>query len=173
MNGKTLSAILAILALLYLSATQTETGQDIVTAVISNWKKRAGQWLAPLNDAELRYGIPSDLLVRLAYQESHFRPDIISGATASPAGALGIMQIVPRFHPNANPLDPIAAIDYAAGYLRSLYDQFGSWTLAVAAYNAGPGNVQKAGNTVPNFPETLKYVSDIIGDVNAAGGQIA
>jgi soluble lytic murein transglycosylase-like protein len=83
------------------------------------------------------------------------------------------MQLVPRFHPNVNPLDPYAAIDYAAGFLRSLYDQFGSWTLAVAAYNAGPGNVQKAGNTVPPFPETLKYVADIIGDVNAAGGQVA
>jgi soluble lytic murein transglycosylase-like protein len=126
-----------------------------------------------LNAAESKYGIPPDLLVRLAYEESHFRPDIISGQTVSSAGALGIMQLVPRFHPNVNPLDPYAAIDYAAGFLRSLYDQFGSWTLAVAAYNAGPGNVQKAGNTVPPFPETLKYVADIIGDVNAAGGQVA
>jgi soluble lytic murein transglycosylase-like protein len=50
--------------------------------------------------------------------------------------------------------------------MRSLYLQFGSWSLALAAYNAGPGNVQKYGNTVPPFAETQSYVSSILADVN-------
>ena len=139
------------------------------------WKAKAGEYLPLLNAAEDTYGIPRDLLVRQAYQESHFRPDIISGATVSPAGALGIMQIVPRFHPTADPLNVPAAIDYAAAFLRRLYDQFGSWSLALAAYNAGPGNVAKYGNTVPPFAETQNYVTSILADVNAAnpGSQVA
>lgn len=133
---------------------------------MSNWKKRGEKYLPMLNAAEDRYGIPRDLLARQAYQESRFRDDIISGSTVSPAGALGIMQIVPKFHPDADPLDVRAAIDYAARFLSNLKQQFGSWALALAAYNAGPGNVRKYGG-VPPFDETRKYVAQIIADVPA------
>ncbi len=131
------------------------------------WKKRGEAYLPLLNAAEDKYGIPRDLLARQAYQESHFRDDIITGATVSPAGALGIMQIVPKWHPGVDPLDVQAAIDYAGSLLRGWFNQFGSWSLALAAYNAGPGNVAKYGG-IPPFEETQKYVADITADIPAA-----
>lgn len=173
MNRRTLWLILGVLALLLAG-----TG---VAVVLSDWKKKAqltagddlyNYLMGLLNAAETQYGIPTDLLARQAYQESHFRPDIISGQTASPAGALGLMQIVPAYHPTADPLNVPAAINYAANFMRSLYNQFGSWSLALAAYNAGPGNVQKYGNTVPPFAETQSYVASILGDVNSELAQM-
>jgi soluble lytic murein transglycosylase-like protein len=135
--------------------------------VLANWKRNGAAYLPMLNAAEDKYGIPRDLLARQAYQESHFRDDIISGATVSSAGALGIMQIVPKYHPNVDPLNVAAAIDYAGSILKGWYDHFGSWSLALASYNAGPGNVQKYGG-IPPFAETEKYVNDITSDVPAA-----
>lgn len=135
---------------------------------LTDWRSKGAKYLPILYAAEDRYGIPRDLLARQAYQESHFREDIITGAEVSPAGALGIMQIVPKYHPTAQPLNVPAAIDYAARFLSQLHTQFGSWSLALAAYNAGPGNVQKYGG-VPPFDETRKYVSQILADVNANG----
>lgn len=131
-----------------------------------NWRNSANakKFLPLLNAAEKKYNIPANLLARQAYQESHFRDDIISGAKKSSAGALGIMQIVPAYHPTASPLNPALAIDYAAKYLRQQYDAFGSWALALAAYNAGPGNVRKYGG-VPPFVETKNYVSQILADI--------
>lgn len=136
---------------------------------LAYWKRsaNAAKYLPALHAAEDAYDIPRDLLARMAYQESRFREDIINGTTSSAAGARGLMQIVPRWHPGVDPLDPYAAIDYAARFLRSLYDQFKSWKLAVAAYNAGAGNVSKY-NAVPPFPETQAYVSQIFNDVKVA-----
>ena len=116
--------------------------------------------------------LPPSLLARLLYQESRYRDDIISGRLKSSAGAIGIAQIVPRWHPNVDPYNPRDSIFYAAGYLRDLYDQFGSWARALAAYNYGPGNLRKAINAngdnwiavVPT--ETQNYVTQILGDVH-------
>lgn len=160
--------VLAALGLLLL------TGGVAVIAT-RNWKTvtNAAKYLPLLNAAELKYGIPKDLLARQAYQESRFRDDIVSGKTVSSAGALGIMQIVPKWHPGVDPLNVSAAIDYAARYLTQLKKQFGSWTLALAAYNAGPGNVTKYGG-VPPFKETQDYVASITRDaVQSNPGQPA
>lgn len=140
-----------------------------VSDVLTGWKGSANaqKWLPLLNAAEVKYGIPTDLLARMAYQESRFRDDIVYGNTVSPAGAIGIMQIVPKYHPDVNPYDPAASIDYAGKYLSQLYKQFGSWDMAVAAYNAGPGNVQKYGG-IPPFTETQNYVAQIFADVPVA-----
>jgi soluble lytic murein transglycosylase-like protein len=132
------------------------------------WKRsaNAARFLPALHSIEDAWSIPRDLLARVAYQESHFRDDIINGTTSSAAGAQGIMQIVPKWHPDVNPLDPYAAITYAGRYLRSLYDQFGSWKLALAAYNWGPGNLAKYVNQPGKWPaETLNYVTEITKDV--------
>lgn len=125
------------------------------------------QYLPAITAAELRYNLPRGLLHRQLFQESRFRTDIITGEFVSSAGAVGIAQIIPRYHPEVNPLDPIASIDYAARFMRQLYNQFGSWALALAAYNAGPGNVRKYGG-VPPFDETQKYVAEITADVEVA-----
>jgi hypothetical protein len=61
-----------------------------------------------------------------------------------------------------DPTDPAQNIEGGTRYLKQLHDQFGGDTdLALAAYNAGPGNVQKAGNKIPNIPETQNYVQSI------------
>lgn len=112
--------------------------------------------------AEAGNGLPSGLLDKIANTESAYRADVVSGKTVSSKGAVGLMQIVPSAHPGAKPLDPIAAINYAANYLRQLYAQFGDWTKAVAAYNWGPGNLSKYG--LSKAPaETRNYVKKILG----------
>jgi soluble lytic murein transglycosylase-like protein len=163
-SRRTLLIVLLILGVLAVTAEKTGV-VDSAIDLLAGWKQRGAKYLPLLYAAEDRYGIPRDLLARQAYQESHFRDDIVSGATVSSAGALGIMQIVPKFHPTAQPLNVPAAIDYAASFLSKLHAQFGSWGLALAAYNAGPGNVQKYGG-IPPFDETQKYVLDILLDVN-------
>lgn len=167
MKRSTLFWLLAGLGALALATT---TG---VVEVMADWKKKAqanagalyDSLISMLHAAEDKYGIPRDLLARQAYQESRFRPDIIDGTTKSPAGAEGFMQIVPAYHPDVDPLDTPAAIDYAGKIMAGWYNQFGSWDLALAAYNAGPGNVKKYGNAVPPFTETQNYVAQIMGDV--------
>ncbi len=142
-----------------------------------NFGVRMGNWLDDLNGrgaaykpmlaaAEQRYGIPSGMLARLAWQESRFRADIITGRTVSSAGAVGIMQIIPRYHPGVDPLNPGAAIDYAGRFLAGLYKKYGSWELALKAYNWGAGNVDKwlvGQKAQPN--ETRLYSQQILADV--------
>ena len=112
--------------------------------------------------AEDAFGLPRHLLARVAKQESNYNPNAVS-----PAGAQGIMQIVPKWHPNARPFSPVHSIWYAAAYLRELHDQFGTWNLALAAYNWGPGNLSKRGlAAAPD--ETRNYVRDISHDLRIA-----
>lgn len=117
--------------------------------------------------AEKKYGLPENLLARVAYQESRFRDDIISGKLKSGAGAVGIMQIVPRWHPGIDPLDVPAAVDYAGRYLAQLKGQFGTWVHALAAYNWGQGNLKKfLSGEVKTMPEeTRKYIYEISRDI--------
>jgi soluble lytic murein transglycosylase-like protein len=138
------------------------------------WKQEGAgpQWLPALNAAEVRHGIPTDLLARMASQESHFRPDIILGSTVSPAGALGLMQLLPQYFASVRvarpftPADTLAQIEEAAGELVRLYGVFGDWQLAVAAYNDGQGNVQKFLAGTQDLPaETYAYLHDVFGDV--------
>lgn len=128
-------------------------------------------YLADIMAAEYSHNMPKYLLARLLYQESHFRADIISGKTTSGAGAVGIAQIVPRWHPDVDPLNVKESIEYAADYLTSLKNQFGDWKTALAAYNWGQGNVNNAMKKngykwLASAPtETQNYVSQIWGDV--------
>lgn len=159
--------------------TIAATIYDVTGVDVQEWQQVANRpenkvYLDALHAAESRNGIPRDLLVRLAYQESRFRPDIISGATVSSANAQGIMQIVPRWHPDVNPLDPIASINYAGKFLAGLYRTFGRWELALKAYNWGAGNVRKwlAGNAVEPS-ETQRYSAEILADLADSGQVIA
>lgn len=167
MKSRELYLLLAVFAIVALTAGG---------AVIVSTRKWPGEappkYKAHIAAAELREGLPHDLLARLLWQESRYREDIINGTTASPKGAIGIAQIVPRWHPGVNPLDPFASIDYAAWYLRDLRRQTGSWEMALAAYNWGIGNLNKAltqygrQNALAYAPkETRDYVSEITGDV--------
>lgn len=129
--------------------------------------KSAAPYLKSIHRAEQEQGIPSGVLARLIHQECRYREDIICGKVVSSAGAVGIAQIVPRWHPEARPLDPEHSIFYAARYLAQLNRQFNDWPTALAAYNWGPGNVSKArkqhgGRWLDKAPkETRNYVSQI------------
>lgn len=110
-----------------------------------------------LGAANARYGLPEGLLAAVAQRESGMRPDAVS-----PAGARGLMQLMPgtAAELGVDPMDPAQAVDGAARYLRRQLDDFGSLDLALAAYNAGPGNVRRYGG-VPPFAETRAYVTAI------------
>jgi hypothetical protein len=107
--------------------------------------------------AARRHGVPEDLFVAQIQQESGFNPDSVSAK-----GARGIAQIMPNFHPNINPDDIPAALDYAAKLLAGHRRNFGGWDLALAAYNAGSGAVKKYGG-IPPYRETQEYVRKIMG----------
>lgn len=156
---------------------QAQNIGDGVTAAISGWQnvQEAPTWVPVINQAEDAAGIPTNLLARMAYQESHFRQDVIDGTTPSSAGALGILQLMPQYFSTVQVPTPFTAgdtsgqISQAAQQLASLYTTFQDWTLAVAAYNAGAGTIQAylAGGTLP--AETQAYVADVIADVPVQG----
>lgn len=160
-----------------LSATASDiaTGvTDVFYALNPDTRANEEKYATAIAAAEARHGLPEGLLHRQLYQESHFRTDIIAGDTKSPAGAIGIAQIIPRWHPGVNPYDPYASIDYAAQFMRRLYNRFGSWASALAAYNWGEGNVNKVlrehgSLRVDVLPtETRNYVAQITSDVGVA-----
>ena len=137
-------------------------------ATVSSWKlpAAAAPYAETIARAESDNGLPAGLLGRLLQQESGFRQDIIDGRTRSSAGAIGIAQFTPDTAKGAgvDPLDPVSAINGAGRYLRQLFDQFGSWPQALAAYNWGPGNVKRKG-IAKAPPETRAYVARITSDV--------
>lgn len=105
------------------------------------------------------FGIPVNLLDAVIIQESGYKPWVISGA-----GAMGMMQIMPRTADNlglANPWDALANIRAGARYMRQQLDRFGRVDLALAAYNAGPERRSLARGTIPAIPETVNYVRAI------------
>lgn len=115
--------------------------------------------------AARKYNIDPDVFLRQITQESGWDEDVVRGRRVSPAGALGIAQFMPRTAESlgVNPLDPASALDGAARYMRGFLDTYkGNYRTALAAYNAGPGNVAKYGG-VPPFAETQRYVSNILG----------
>lgn len=149
-------------------ASDIYQGVNEVKKAVSGWSIDLVPWQyrALISESENARGIPSGMLARLLYQESHYRPDIISGVTRSKVGALGIAQFMPATAAELgiDPLDPNQAIPAAAKYLSSLYRTTGSWRDALAAYNWGIGNVtRKSFYAAPN--ETVKYVNDILSDV--------
>lgn len=145
---------------------------DAIMAPIAGWKTGLyWSYASTISDAEQRNGIPTDVLARLLYQESHWRADIISGQKLSPAGAIGISQFMPATaaEMGVDPTDPVQSIYGAGRYLRKMFNLFNNWSYALMAYNWGPGNVQKylAGERNPP-PETVAYVHDITNDVPIA-----
>lgn len=147
-------------------------------AIVALATATARKWFTPVEGAaydpyfdaaEKRSNLPPGLLSRIAYQESAYNPYARSGA-----GAIGLMQIVPRWHPNVDATDPIDSIYYAGQFMRENYDMFKTWGKALAAYNWGPGNLNKAliahgDDWLDAAPrETQNYVRDITADVGIA-----
>ncbi|THD74939.1 lytic transglycosylase domain-containing protein [Thalassobius vesicularis] len=118
-----------------------------------------GPYLEMARSAAQRHGVPEDLFLKLVHQESRFNKD-----AKSVKGALGLAQLMPDTAERlgVDPLDPYENLDGGARYLAQQYRAFGSWRLALAAYNAGPEAVRKHGG-VPPFAETRDYVVAIWG----------
>ena len=118
-----------------------------------------GVYLDDAKRAARKHGIPTDLFLRLVQQESGWKPHAVSHA-----GAIGLAQLMPGTARTlrVNPRDPKQNLEGGARYLKQMYRKFGSWRLALAAYNAGPGAVEKHGG-VPPYRETRNYVRKILG----------
>lgn len=102
-----------------------------------------------------KYNLDPRLVRGVIEVESAFKPYAVSHA-----GAGGLMQLMPgtAYHLGCRDrFDPEQNIEAGAKYLRQMMDRFGNWDLAIAAYNAGPGNVERAGG-IPPFRETQRYV---------------
>lgn len=114
-----------------------------------------------------RYGLPPNVFLSLVHQESRFRPGAVSRV-----GALGLGQLMPGTarEMGVDPNDPTQNLEGSARYLRSMLDLHkGDMPLALASYNAGPRRVQRAGNTIPNIPETQKYVPEVLRNAGVPG----
>nr|WP_276612473.1 transglycosylase SLT domain-containing protein [Kineococcus vitellinus] len=133
-------------------------------ASLSATTSKSAPYEAAFAAAEQKYGLPAGLLRAVAKQESGFNPN-----AKSPAGATGLMQFMPATARSMgiDPSDPFQAIDAAGKYLSQNLKTFGSVPLALAAYNAGPGNVRKHGG-IPPFRETQDYVQKITANLGSA-----
>lgn len=121
--------------------------------------KYKGVYLALAREAATRHGIPADLFLRLIQQESGWNAGALSRK-----GAMGLAQLMPDTARSlgVNPANPEENMDGGARYLKKQFQTFGTWRLALAAYNAGPGAVKKYGG-IPPYKETRNYVKIIAG----------
>ncbi|MBF2460093.1 lytic transglycosylase domain-containing protein [Listeria seeligeri] len=139
--------------------TATETKQTTESTNWNNYQikpisaENEGKYSELIKTAATKYDVPEALIKRVIQVESNFNPSVVSSA-----GATGLMQLMY----GSNRKDPATNIDSGtkqlAGYIKK-YD--GDLKLALAAYNAGPGNVSKYGG-VPPFKETQNYLTKII-----------
>jgi soluble lytic murein transglycosylase-like protein len=118
-----------------------------------------GPYLSVARVAAQNNNIPVDLFLRLIQQESGWNAQAVSSK-----GAQGLAQLMPQTAAvlGVDPADPTQNLNGGARYLRQQYNTFGTWRLALAAYNAGPGAVERYGD-IPPYAETQNYVQVILG----------
>lgn len=116
-------------------------------------------WDDEILEASARYAVPAELIKAVCLAESGMNPRALS-----PAGARGLMQLMPATAKGlgvTDAWDPVQNIDGGTRYLRSLLQRFPQLAHAVAGYNAGPKNVEKHGG-IPPFTETQNYVVRVL-----------
>jgi soluble lytic murein transglycosylase-like protein len=139
-------------------APEVKMGEVVEDVTLAYFGSYSGEYLEVAKAAARKHGVPEDLFLRLVQQESGWKADAISHK-----GATGLAQLMPG---TAEILgvdidNPEANLEGGARYLRMMYDKFGSWRLALAAYNAGPGAVEEH-DGIPPYAETENYVKAIL-----------
>jgi soluble lytic murein transglycosylase-like protein len=140
-------------------STKSVVELDIATNIPAYRGHRRSPYLPHAKAMARKHGVPEDLFLRLVQQESGWNP-----SARSHKGARGLAQLMPGTAAKlgVDASDPVQNLEGGARYLRMMYNTFGSWRLALAAYNAGPGAVAKYGG-VPPYRETRNYVRIIHG----------
>ena len=111
----------------------------------------------------IEMGVDPAIALSIARAESGFRHE-----ARSPYGAVGVFQLLPSTAKRMG-LNAYSLNDNIRGgimYYKNMYNMFGSMELALAAYNAGPGNVKRYNNTVPPYAETKRFIAKIMTDYN-------
>jgi soluble lytic murein transglycosylase-like protein len=136
-----------------------KAGEEVEEATPAYRGSYRGEYLEVAKAAARKHGVPEDLFLRLVQQESGWNPGAVSHK-----GATGLAQLMPGTAEvlGVDIKDPEANLEGGARYLRMMYDKFGSWKLALAAYNAGPGAVEEH-DGIPPYAETENYVQAILG----------
>jgi soluble lytic murein transglycosylase-like protein len=142
----------------YSNVSLNKSAERDVTRLRYSGKYR-GLYLEMAKAAARKHDVPEDLFLRLVQQESGWNPTVVS-----PKGAVGLAQLMPGTADllGVDEHDPQSNLEGGARYLSMMYARFGSWKLALAAYNAGPEAVEAAGG-VPDYKETQNYVAAILG----------
>jgi Soluble lytic murein transglycosylase and related regulatory proteins (some contain LysM/invasin domains) len=142
-----------------LSRQYSASAPDSAAPAVTYQGSYRGEFIGVARAAAARHGVPEELFLRLVNQESRWNPGAVS-----PAGARGLAQLMPEtaLLLGVDINDPQQNLDGGARFLRMMYDRFGSWRLALAAYNAGPGAVEQH-NGIPPYAETTNYVQVILG----------
>ncbi len=128
---------------------------------IANYQNRRTTFTPTISKAAQTYRLPDALLHAVITAESAYNPEAIS-----PAGAVGLMQLMPETAARygvSDRRDPVANVNGGTRYLRDLLQMFSNNViLALAAYNAGENAVIKYGNKIPPYEETQLYVRKVL-----------
>ena len=148
MIRKTVLTTMALLSLLCVRVQAAPT-QDVIKETIVKHS--------------IEMNVDPALALSIAKKESGFRHEL-----KSPYGAVGVFQLLPSTAQRMgfNPYYLSENIKAGLTYYKMMYKMFGSTELALAAYNAGPGNVKKFGGSIPPYGETRRFVNQIMADYN-------
>jgi soluble lytic murein transglycosylase-like protein len=146
------------------AALEVVDGLDIPEAAFASPERAAAvlpeRYQRAVRELSARFDLSPALIEAVVWQESRWRERAVS-----PAGARGLAQLMPGTarEMGVNPDDPLANLEGGARYLRQQLDRFdGDVEKALAAYNAGPGRVERAGG-IPRIRETQTYVAAVMG----------
>ncbi len=134
--------------------------EDTADAGIPSYRgSYKGEYLEVAKTLARKHGVPEDLFLRLVQQESGWNP-----VAVSVKGATGLAQLMPETAEHLGVDINVAEenLEGGARYLRMMFDKFGTWELALAAYNAGPAAVEQH-DGIPPYAETENYVKAILG----------